>query len=388
MNKKLDVVVFGATGFTGQLIARYLHRQYSGLNWGMAGRNLEKLQEVRSALGIDESIPLLLADATDSGSMAELAAHTKVMIAAAGPYQLYGEPLLSACVHAGCDYVDLCGEPTWMRQMIEQYSDAAKASGANIVHSCGFDSVPSDLGVWQLQQLAQKTFGAPFNRVKARVEAMQGGPSGGTIASFMVSAQSASQDPKIGALMIDPFALTPGARGVKQPSGNKVLFDEALNSWVAPFVMAVINTKNVHRTNALLGNPYGQEFQYDEMVATGSGEQGEQAAKNMAKGNGLTGKGSIPKPGEGPSPEEQEAGHFTIAFHGVSEQGNLSVRISGDKDPGYGCTSMMIAESALCLLEQSQHLGGGFWTPAAAMAQPLIDRLSNAEVLHFSVDMK
>ena len=387
MNRKLDVVVFGATGFTGQLIARYLYQQYPELNWGMAGRNLEKLQQVRDELAMDKSIPLLLADAHNSGSLAELAAHTNVMIAAVGPYQLYGESLLSACVEVGCDYVDLCGEPTWMRQMIEKYGSAAKASGANIVHSCGFDSIPSDLGVWQLQQLGEQTFGTPFNRVKARVEAMQGGASGGTVASFMVSAQSASQDPKIGSLMMDPFALTPGTRGVKQPSGTKVLFDEELNSWAAPFVMAVINTKNVHRTNTLLDNLYGHEFQYDEMVSTGDGGKGEQLANSLAKDNGLTGKGIIPKPGEGPSPEEQEAGHFTIAFHGVGKQGKLSVRVSGDKDPGYGCTSMMIAESALCLLEKSEHLGGGFWTPAAAMAQPLIDRLSSKKVLSFSVNM-
>ncbi|WP_298444346.1 saccharopine dehydrogenase NADP-binding domain-containing protein [uncultured Ferrimonas sp.] len=384
MDKQLDVVVFGATGFTGQLIAAYLQRHYhnSELSWGMAGRDLAKLQAVRSQLNISNDVPLIIADANDSGALAELVAHTKVVIAAAGPYQLYGESLVAACAAAGTDYVDLCGEPTWMRQMIDKYHTQAQESGANIVHSCGFDSVPSDLGVFQLQQLATQHHGAPLQRVKGRVEKMQGGPSGGTVASFMVSAKNAKQDPAIGALMINPFALTPDFPGCKQPSGTKPVHDEELGSWASPFVMAVINTKNVHRTNFLLGHPYGSDFQYDEMIATGPGAKGEQVAIALTQGDGLVGKGNAPKPGEGPSPQEQEDGFFTLGFHGSSDQGRLSVRVSGDKDPGYGCTSMMIAESALCLLQQS--LNGGFWTPASAMGAALIERLSDKNVLRFS----
>lgn len=385
MEKNLDVVVYGATGFTGQLIAKYLQSAYhdSDLKWGISGRNGHKLETVKQSLGINSDIPTIIADSNEAASLAELAQTTKVVIAAAGPYQLYGESLIAACVEAGTDYVDLCGEPTWMRQMIDKYGEAAKASGANIVHSCGFDSIPSDLGIWKLQQLAKTQFGKPLSRVKGRVEAMQGGPSGGTVASFMVSKQSAAKDPTLGALMFDPFALTPGQRGAEQPNGNQPRFDKDLNSWATPFVMAIINTKNVHRTNALLGYPYGEGFRYDEMIATGPGDKGEQIANALAKGDGLVGGGDAPKPGEGPSPEEQESGFFTLGFHGFDDGNHLCVRVSGDKDPGYGCTSMMITEAALCLLEQGDTLKGGFWTPASAMAAPLITRLEQKQVLSF-----
>ncbi|QIZ76103.1 saccharopine dehydrogenase family protein [Ferrimonas lipolytica] len=385
MDKQIDVVIYGATGFTGQLVAEYLQRAYHGseLRWAMAGRNLDKLTSVKRELAIDDAVPLIVADSTDTDSLAAMVAQAKVVIAAAGPYQLYGEPLVAACVAAGTDYVDLCGEPSWMRQMIDTYRSHAQESGARIVHSCGFDSVPSDLGVFQLQQLAKNEFGKPFTRVKGRVEAMQGGPSGGTVASFMVSAGAAKKDPAIGALMVNPFALTPGFEGPKQPSGMKPVFDEELNSWASSFVMAVINTKNVHRSNAMMGHPYGTDFQYDEMIATGPGDKGEQVAIALSKGDGLVGKGTPPAPGEGPSKQEQQDGFFTLAFHGNSDSGQATVRVSGDKDPGYGCTSMMIAESALCLLEQGGKLGGGFFTPASAMGAALLNRLSAKKVLTF-----
>ncbi|WP_028117405.1 saccharopine dehydrogenase family protein [Ferrimonas senticii] len=382
MTAPFDLIVYGATGFTGQLICRYLQQHYHGqVRWAIAGRNADKLAQLHQQLQLGDEVSCISASADSPEQLQQLVAQTKAVIAVAGPYQRYGEPLLAACAHSGTHYLDLCGEPAWMRQMIDKYHAVAADSGAVIVHSCGFDSIPSDLGVYQLQQLALSRFGQTLPQVKGRVEAMQGGPSGGTVASFMVSQQAAQADAQIGQWMLDPFALTPGFHGSQQPDGSQPKYDDDLGRWASPFVMALINCKNVHRTNWLLGHPYGEQFQYDEMISTGAGEQGQQVAQALAKGDGLVGQGKPPKPGEGPTPEEQENGFFTLAFYGQHQGETLRVAVSGDKDPGYGCTSMMISEAALCLLQQQ--VAGGFWTPASAMAEPLIARLAEKQVLRF-----
>ena len=284
-NTKYDIVVFGASGYTGRLVAEYLQGEYAntGLKWAMAGRSLDKLASVRTALGIPDSVDLVSVDSDDAASVGQMVSDCKVVITTVGPYQLYGEELIKQCAEQGTDYVDLSGEPSWMHETIAQHSAAAKASGARIVHSCGFDSIPFDLGVYCLQQHAITQTGKPIATVKGRVRAMNGTFSGGTIASMRATMASAQANPAIIKVLTNPFALTEDFTGPEQPTGAAPQYDEELNSWSAPFVMAAINTKNIHRSNFLLGHQYGEDFRYDEMLLTGDGEQGKAAAEFVAK---------------------------------------------------------------------------------------------------------
>ena len=306
------------------------------------------------------------------------------MISTVGPYQLYGSDLVAACAETGTAYVDLCGEPAWMRQMIDAHHETAKASGARIVFSCGFDSIPFDLGVLTLQDAAKAKFGHAMPRVRGRVRKMQGGFSGGTAASLKATLAAAAKHPSLLGLLINPFALAPGFTGPSQPKGLLPEYDRTIEAWVAPFIMAPINTKNVHRTNFLLGSAgYGADFVYDEMmVAPGLGDMGKAAAEAIAKMNPLSSdKG--PKPGEGPSKEERDAGFYDLLFIGEGPGGErIDCVVTGDRDPGYGSTSKMIAETALCLVEDVAG-EGGIWTPGALMGEVLADRLQARAGLTF-----
>ena len=309
------------------------------------------------------------------------------MITTVGPYQFYGNDVLAACVEAGVDYFDLCGEPLWMRQMIDKHEAAAKASGARIVFSCGFDSVPFELGALFVQEEARRVFGAPASRVRGRVRDMRGTLSGGTAASAKATFDAVAKDLSLVALLKSPFALTPGFEGPKQPSGSKPFLEEDLKSWAAPFMMALINTRNIHRSNMLMGFPYGRDFVYDEMVLTGPGERGEANAKKvMAANSGKTGP-DAPKPGEGPSKEERENGGYDLLYIANAPDGReVRAAVKGDRDPGYGSTSKMISECAICLLRDTPNVLPGIWTPGAAMGQKLIKRLVDHAGLTFTVE--
>ena len=390
MTKPFDLVVHGATGFTGRLVVEYLLQRYpagSGLRWAMGGRSAAKLAAVRDELGAPADTALVVTDTTDAASLQALMDSTRLVLTTVGPYQLYGNELVAACAQAGVDYVDLCGEPAWMRRMIDAHEATAKASGARIVFSCGFDSIPFDLGVFLLQTEMQARFGRPASRVRGRVRKMKGTFSGGTAASLKATLAAAASEPGVLDLLRSPFALTPGFTGPRQPSGSKPMVDEALGEgvWVAPFVMAAINTRNVHRSNLLLGHAYGPDFVYDEMLVTGPGAKGEAFANAVASDKSL-GSDSGPKPGEGPSREEREAGHYDVLFLGEDALGHrLRVAVTGDRDPGYGSTSKMITEAAVCLLE-NRSTPGGIWTTAPALGQALIDRLQANAGLTFSVE--
>ena len=379
--REFDVVVYGATGFTGRLVAEYLATNGGNTRWAMAGRSAAKLAEVRDLIGAPADTPLVVADASDPASLATMVARTRVILTTVGPYQIYGNELVAACAAGGIDYVDLCGEPAWMRHMIDAHATTASASGARIVFSCGFDSIPFDLGVLNLQNIVRADTGGPASRIKCRVRKMQGTFSGGTAASLKATLAAAAKDLSIVGLLKNPFALTPGFEGPSQPLGLLPEYDAATGMWAAPFMMAPINTKNVHRTNALLGHPYGIDFKYDEMLFTTIGEAGRAMAEAIAKFNPMTdSKG--PKPGEGPSKDERDAGFYDILF--IAEVGDRTFKASvkGDRDPGYGSTSKMIAETALCLNET--HSEGGIWTPGALMGTNLIDRLQAKAVLTFA----
>ncbi|MEE4109422.1 MAG: saccharopine dehydrogenase NADP-binding domain-containing protein [Halieaceae bacterium] len=382
--RELDIVIFGATGFTGRLVAEYLVvKNGHGLRWAMAGRSADKLAAVRDEVGAPEATPLVVADSGDPASLKALAERTRCIISTVGPYQLYGSDLVAACAGAGTDYVDLCGEPLWMRDMITEHRAAAAASGARIVFSCGFDSIPFDLGVLFLQDAAKETLGTTCPRVRGRVRAMNGEFSGGTAASLGATMQRIQKEPDLLAHLTDPFSLADGFKGPEQPADNKPMEDEVIGQWVAPFIMATINSKNIHRSNALLGHPYGEDFRYDEMLVTGPGEKGRAAAEIVAKANPLGGD-DAPKPGEGPSREAREAGNYDVLFVGTTADGReLRVGVSGDMDPGYGSTSKMISEAAVCLIEECADLPGGIYTPAPALGQRLIKRLMDHAGLDF-----
>ena len=389
-SSKFDIVVYGASGFTGQLVAEYLAVHYKGdkqLRWAMAGRSLDKLASVRDAIGAPKETALIAADASDVASLKAMVERTKSVISTVGPYQFYGNDLVAICAASGTDYLDLCGEPVWMRQMIDKHEAAAKTSGARIVFSCGFDSVPFELGAFFVQKEARRVFGAPAARVKGRVRDMRGTLSGGTAASAKATFDAVAKDLSLVAILNDPFALTPGFAGAKQPRGNKPQYEEDLQSWSAPFMMALINTRNVHRSNMLMGFPYGREFVYDEMVLTGPGEKGEANAKRVMAANTEKTGPNARKPGEGPSKEERENGLYDLLYIAIAPDGRqVRASVKGDRDPGYGSTSKMISECAICLLRDAPEVKPGFWTPGAAMGDRLIKRLVDHAGLTFQVE--
>ena len=388
-DREFDIIIYGATGYTGRLVAEHFVREYGsrddGPKWAMAGRNEDKLASVRGEIGAPSTIPMIVADAGDPASLEAMCKRTKVVLTTVGPYQLYGDALVEACVKTGTDYADLCGEPAWMAEKIDQHHEAAKRSGARICFSSGFDSVPFDLGVLMLQKAAKTLHGSPAPRVKGRVRKMQGTFSGGTAASLGATMKAAMKNPKIIAQLRDPFALTPGFEGPDQPSGMVPRYEEEVGKWAAPFVMAPINTKNVHRTNFLRGHPYGEDFRYDEMVLTSPGDAGKAAANAAVELMKNPFGAKPPKPGEGPTKEERDNGFYDVLFIGEWPDGKqIKYAVKGKFDPGYGSTSRMIGETAMALLESDAE--GGVGTPGSFLGEALVERLRDHAHLTFEIE--
>ena len=385
--REFDLVVFGASGYTGKLVAEYIQNEYGGdqsLKWALAGRNKDKLAGIKEDLNLESDLTILKVDSNDQESLDAMTSAAKCILTTVGPYQLYGSNLVESCAKNGTDYVDLTGEPGWMYEMINEHKETAKKSGARIVFSCGFDSIPFDLGVYFVQQAVRDKFGKPAQRVRGRVKAMNGEFSGGTIASLGATIATLKEKPELIKVLANPFSLTEGFEGPTQLDDSKVLLDEKLNMWVAPFVMAPINTKNIHRSNALLGHEYGEDFCYDEMMIAGEGEEGKQIADAMTSANPMGGE-DVPQPGEGPSQESREQGNYDIQFFADIDEGCIEARVTGDMDPGYGSTSKMITESAMCLIHDCNDLSGGIYTPAPAMGNKLIKRLIEKAGLTFDI---
>jgi len=402
-DRRLDLVIFGATSFVGQILCRRLverHGTAGTLRWAIAGRDAAKLDRVAAETGAD--VERIVADASDPEALGTMAESTKVVVSTVGPYALYGSHLVAAVAAAGTDYCDLTGETQWMRRMIDAHADSAAASGARIIHACGFDCIPSDLGVWFLQQRSQERFDSACNHVSMRVSKMKGGASGGTIASMMNLMAEASADPALRKLLADPYVLAPPDQrnGPPQPDINRPTHDQASAQWVAPFVMAAVNTRVVHRSHALLGRPWGSDFTYDEAMAMGTGPVGAAKAggltAGLAAGLGLAAIGPVrralsryvlPKPGDGPSPQAQENGSFDLRFHGTTARGDsIATRVTGDRDPGYSGTARMLAEAATALVGlDPDEVGGGFWTPASALGDRLVERLEAHAGIRFDV---
>ena len=386
-DKSFDVVIYGATGFTGKLVVEYMQEKYGndeGISWAIAGRSEEKLNSVREELKVGSNVPQLLVDSNDTDSIASMVQQTKCVLTTVGPYQLYGANILQQCVIHGVDYVDLCGEPGWMHEMINEHAEQAKETGARIVFSCGFDSIPFDLGVYFLQKEVIAQHGHPASNVRGRVREMNGEFSGGTAASLGATMASLKEKPELFEVLVNPFALSNGFTGPEQAQDSKPIYDEKLETWVAPFFMAPINTKNVHRSNALMDHLYGEDFCYNEMWIQGPGEEGKAAAEFVGSMNPLA---DAPAPGEGPSKESRENGNYDVLFCAdLNDGSSLHASVSGDMDPGYGSTSKMIAESALCLVNDCAELGGGIYTPAPAMGEKLITRLQANAGLTFKIE--
>jgi short subunit dehydrogenase-like uncharacterized protein len=402
-----DLIVFGATSFVGQILTRYLVEHYGTqgtLKWAIAGRSEQKLAALRNSLGLAAGkVPLLVADAADEDALRRLCQGTRVVISTVGPYALYGEPLVKVCADTGTDYCDLTGEVQWIRRMIRNYEPAARKSGARIVHCCGFDSIPSDLGVHFLQQQARKRLGASCSTVKMRVRAMRGGFSGGTVASMLNVVKEAGANPALRKELANPYSICPEgyAPKVRQPDVKSAQYDPDFDAWIAPFVMSAINTRIVQRSNALSGQSYGEDFRYDEAVLTGRSLKGRAAALGLTAGLGGFMVASalpptrwalerfvLPAPGEGPSVEQQRKGFFDLRFFGRTDEGrSLRVKVTGDRDPGYGSTAKMLGQAGACLAQDFAGSGrkGGFWTPATMFGDRLIERLVAHAGLTFEV---
>ena len=404
--REFDVIIQGATGFTGTLVAEYLLRQYGAsgdLRWALAGRSEQKLREVRQKLGAAANdLELIVADSFDKAALRSLTARTRVVLTTVGPYALYGSDLVEACVDAGTHYCDLAGEVQWIRKMIDTHQQRAKETGAKIVNCCGFDSVPMDIGVWFLQEAAHEKFGSYCKSISMLVKATKGSASGGTLASMMNLIKESREDRGIARILVHPYSLNP--QGEREgPDGwdqRTFLLNDLADQWTAPFVMAMINMRIVRRSNALLDYPYGKDFRYNESVLTGGGVGGWLKSATytvglgsflMASSNKVTRKWivekMIPKPGEGPDQEERENGFYNLLLIGQLADGRcIRARVKGDRDPGYGSTCKMLSESAVCLAQDSLNVGGGCWTPASAMGPILRKRLVENAGLTFEIE--
>ena len=388
-DKNFDVVVYGATGFTGKLVVEYMQEKYgndAGILMGHRRQKLKrKLTSVSEELRVGSNVPHLIVDSNDSDSIAKNGATNKMRFNNRWAISIVWSKHSSTMRNSwNVDYVDLCGEPGWMHEMINAYSDQAKETGARIVFSCGFDSIPFDLGVYFLQKEVIAQHGQPASNVRGRVRAMNGEFSGGTAASLGATMASLKEKPELFEVLVNPFALSNGFTGPEQAQDSKPIYDDKLETWVAPFFMAPINTKNVHRSNVLMDHLYGEDFCYNEMWIQGPGEEGKAAAEFVGSMNPLA---DAPAPGEGPSKESRENGNYDVLFCAdLSDGSSLHASVSGDMDPGYGSTSKMIAESALCLVNDCAELGGGIYTPAPAMGEKLITRLQANAGLTFKIE--
>jgi short subunit dehydrogenase-like uncharacterized protein len=407
---KLDLIVYGASSFVGQLLARELLLQFGAdgdLRWALAGRSRDKLEALRTQLGTEaQRLPILLADAADPVALHKLVGRARAVVSTVGPYALHGEPLLRACVERGTDYCDLTGETPWVQRMISSYEAAAQASGARIVHCCGFDSIPSDLGVWVLQDAAQRQYGEPLSAVQMRVARLSGGFSGGTVASVLNVLREAVADPKVRRGLADPYWLCPAPRAgetrPRQPDTRFARYDAQARSWIAPFIMSGINTRVVQRSHALSqSNLDLTPLLYDEALLTGAGFSGR--LKAIAISTALAGflgvaslppsrwllqRWFLPQPGNGPTPQAQQAGGYELRFDALTRSGRtLQLTLRGERDPGYGSTARMLAQASRCLALDTAKAdyAGGFWTPATLLGGRLVERLQQHAGLSFEL---
>ncbi|HEU4331192.1 MAG TPA: saccharopine dehydrogenase NADP-binding domain-containing protein [Lapillicoccus sp.] len=395
-DREYDLVVFGATGLAGRLLAAYLAREApSGMRVALAGRSRERLENVRADLpAAAQEWPLVVCDATDHAQVAHLARSTRVVVTTVGPYARYGLQLVRACAEAGTHYADLTGEVLFVRDAIDAAHETAASSGARIVTACGFDSIPSDLGVLLLFREAERQGLGGLGDTTLLVTRLSGGISGGTVDSIRSQVEALEADPERRRILHDPFALSADHLAGPDRSGQRdamyVYRDATTGRWTAPWLMASFNSRIVRRTDSLLGHAYGPTFRYREAVAFGRGTRGRLEAYVLAAalGTAFTVMSNprirpladrvLPSPGEGPGAKAREEGYFRFEICTTTASGSrLRSVVAAQGDPGYAATVVMLGESALCLAEDEERLGseGGVLTPAVAMGDVLVERL-------------
>ena len=399
VQKKLDLVIWGATGFTGQLVCEYISYSYNNkdLNWTIAGRNEEKLLKLKNRLNINN--PILIGNSNDKSSLEKICGKTKVICSTVGPYAIHGTELIHACVKMKTNYCDISGETQWIRKIIDTYHEKAKSLKIKIVNSCGFDSIPSDMGVYFCQSNCYKENGEYANAINMRVAGTKGGFSGGTYNSLTNVIHEASVNKSVRKTLNNPYGLNP----INEQSGpdkkdlRSVIYDKEAKSWIAPFVMAGINTKIVRRSNALFNYKYGKYFLYSEAVLVGDSFLGKIIGylSLIPILMVIQKKGSIikrivdlfvPKAGQGPSKKQRENGFFNLKFYFNSNRKKYLAKVTGDMDPGYGSTSKMLAECAVCLaLDDTLNKNYGVITPSVAFEKNILQRLQNNAGLKFSI---
>ena len=400
--RKYDLIIWGATSFTGKLVTEYLFNKYgsSKIKWAIAGRNLDKLKKIRSEVA-DEKIPMFIADSFDEESLLKFVKKTKVVCSTVGPYSLYGTKLVKLCVENNTNYCDITGEAHWIRNLIDQFHEEAKSKKIKIVNSCGFDSIPSDMGVYFIQNEIKKTYKNYANFIKMRVAGIRGGISGGTYGSINNLLKEAYSNKKIFRVLNNPYGLNPKNKmeGMDKKDLRNIIFDKESNSWIYPFIMAGINTKIVRRSHALTNFQYGKDFRYEEAMMSGKGISGLLKAILAVFPLAMIGlnpnsflkkivNSYMPKPGEGPGLEKRKNGFYNLRFYvTIDERRKAFAKVVGDNDPGYGSTSKMLAESALCLAFDKLPENYGVVTPSIAMGKQLLERLRNNAGLNFQISI-
>ena len=393
LDRSFDLVIYGATGFTGALVAEYLHQTQSGLSWAIAGRSQRKLDLLKDRINAPD-LETIVADSESSDDMRRLVTSTRVVISTVGPYARFGTPLVEACAAEGTHYCDLTGEPQWMASIFERVSPLAEETGARLIHCCGFDSIPSDLGVFVAQQSMMNKHGLFATKVSGRMGKSKGAVSGGTVASMLLAVEQAVSDPIARKVLNDPYGLYPSelSPGSDGPDQRGVRWDDRFESWTGPFVMAAINSKVVRRSNALASLVYGADFSYDESLLVDNRRSGLLMAGGMSIGmtalaipplRRLISK-RLPQPGEGPSVSERENGFFEFfvhAHHPTDSEKDVRICVKGKRDPGYGATSRMLAQAGLSLAFDDLDVEGGIWTPASALGNHLVNRLADVDII-------
>tara|TARA_B110000438_G_scaffold118722_1_gene115943 strand:- start:296 stop:1534 length:1239 start_codon:yes stop_codon:yes gene_type:complete len=400
---KYDLVLMGATGFTGKLVAEYLAQEYGAKNeqfvWAIAGRNRDKLINLKRYLeqydAEAKNLPILIADSHDKRSLDDITSVSRVIISTVGPYLKYGKMLVESCAVNGTDYCDLTGEVPFIRESIDSFDQLAKNNNCRIIHSCGFDAIPSDIGVLMLQKESIKKFGQPCDEIKLYVRSTRGGLSGGTIESMINISSYINSHPDLFSLLSNPYALNPNGQLPGGPDGSSlrsVKWDENMSLWTCPFIMSGINTRIVRRSNALTGFLYGDSFKYSEVYSFSKGFFGFMNSVSMLIGIAclklaisftpslwLLRTFFLPSAGSGPSKENRENGYFKVTLVGSTVNNKVRVTVTGDRDPGYAATARMLAESALCMLLDRESIPNisGVLTPAAGIGNILISRLKD-----------
>ncbi len=398
--KQFDIIIWGASSFTGKLVTEYLFNKFgsSKIKWAIAGRDLGKLKKVRSQVA-DKNIPIFIADSFDEESLLKFVKKTKVICSTVGPYSLYGTKLVKLCVENYTNYCDITGEAHWIRTLIDNFHEGAKSKKIKIVNSCGFDSIPSDMGVYFIQNEMKKTYKTYAKSIKMRVAGISGGISGGTYSSINNLLKEAYADKSVFKVLNNPYGLNPKdkMKGLDKKDLRKIIFDKESNSWIYPFIMAGINTKIVRRSNALLNFQYGKDFRYDEAMMAGNGISGFWKAILAVFPLAMVGlnpnsflkkiiNSFMPKPGEGPGIEKRKNGFYNLRFYiTIDEKRKAFAKVIGDSDPGYGSTSKMLAESAICLAFDNLPKNYGILTPSSAMGEKLLDRLIKNAGLSFEI---